>query len=130
MSVEAPAGSGAAFRQTAEMLANAAVESLDHAVCLRTERPGQLVGDVTFSTQPVDGVLAGGPVDRLMFLIDGEAVGPFAAIVCQDGVYAVGEVREEPFEKAARRAGAAVAVDLDIDVTRGPVDGGEAAGDI
>jgi hypothetical protein len=68
------------------MLAEASVEPLDHAVGLGPERPGELVRDASFGAEAIHGMLPGGAVLQLVLLVDGIAVGLFAAVVREDRV--------------------------------------------
>jgi hypothetical protein len=61
----------------------------------------------------------------LVLHVDCEAVGELAAIVCEDGVNGVREVRQEPLEKACRGLGVAAGMDLQVNVAGGTVDGHE-----
>jgi hypothetical protein len=51
---------GAVLRHPSKMLAEAAVETLDHAVGLRPEGLGEAVGDGVRGADPVEGVVARG----------------------------------------------------------------------
>jgi hypothetical protein len=51
---------GAVLRHAVEVVAEAAVEALDHAVGLRPEGAGEAMGDGVLGAEPVEGVLARG----------------------------------------------------------------------
>src|SRR5438445_1982359 len=106
---------GAVLRQAVEMLAEAAVEALDHAVALRPEGLGEAVGDGSLGAEPVEGVGAGGFVVGLGFLIDGKAVGEFGAVVGQDGVHRQREAVEKALEKTGGGGGTAIGEDFERD---------------
>ena len=59
---------------------------------------------------------------RLVFHVDGEAVGEFAAVVGEDGVNRMREVIQEALEETGRGLGIALGMDFQIDVAGGPVD--------
>ena len=128
MIAEASVMAGAVLGQPIEMFAEAAVEAFDHAIGLWAKRPCQLVGDAALGAQPIDGMITGRLVGRLALLVDGEAIRPFTAVVGEDGVHAVGEVGKEALQEAAGSSGSPITMDLDIDVTCGPIDGDEAIG--
>jgi hypothetical protein len=60
MAEKAAVVGGAVLRHPGKMLAEAAVEALDHAVGLRPEGLGEAVGDGARGADPVEGVVAGG----------------------------------------------------------------------
>jgi hypothetical protein len=64
---------GAVLRHAGKMLAEAAVEALDHAVGLRPERLGEAVGDGTRGAGAVKRVVARGSVLGFGLLVDGES---------------------------------------------------------
>ena len=101
---------------------DAPVEALDHAVGLRPIRSGEAVLD-GLPADDVEGVVAGGTVVGLALHVDGEAVGELAAIVGEDGVDRVREVRKEAPQEAGGGLGVASRMDLQVDVASGPVDG-------
>src|SRR5258708_17023255 len=82
---------GTVLRHAVEVLGEAAVEALDHAVGLRPERPGEAVGDGMPGTWAVEGMRARGLVVGFVFLVDGEAVGEFGAVVGEDAMARGGE---------------------------------------
>ena len=113
---------GAVLRHAVEMLAEATVEALDHAVALRPEGAGEAVGDDALGAELVEGVGAGGFVVRFGFLVDGEAVGEFGAVVGQDGVDGKREAVEKALEKPGGGGGAAIGEDFEIDKAGGAID--------
>jgi hypothetical protein len=104
-------------------LGNAAVEAFDQAIGLRAERLGEPVFDVFLGADAIEGMVAGGFTLGLSFHIDGEAVGEFGTIVGEDGVHRGREMRQEALQERSRSLAVAAGMDLDIDVTRRPVDG-------
>ena len=114
---------GSVVRNAVEMFGEAAVEAFDHAVGLRPEGPDEAVPDMAAGAQAIDGVVTGGSLGRFVFFVDGEAVGPFAAIIGQDGVDGDREGGEEAFEKGGGGSGVAARVDFEIDKTGGAIDG-------
>src|SRR5271166_5887587 len=72
---------GTVLRHPFEMLAEASVEALDHAVGLRPEGLREAVGNGALGADPVEGVVARGFVVGLVFLVGGEAVGEFGAVI-------------------------------------------------
>ena len=103
MAEKAAVVGGAVLRHPGNMLAEAAVEALDHAVGLRPEGLGEPVGDGARGVDPVEGVVARGSVLGFCLLVDGEAVGELGAVVGQDGV----DLEQEAGEERARKALAA-----------------------
>jgi NAD(P)-dependent dehydrogenase (short-subunit alcohol dehydrogenase family) len=65
---EAAVVGGPVLRHAVEVLAEAAVEALDHAVGLRSEGPGEAVGDGPLGTSPIEGMRARGFVVGFGFL--------------------------------------------------------------
>ena len=114
---------GAVLRHAVEMLAEAAVEALDHAIGLRPERTGEAVGDGALRASLVKGMLTGGFVVRLGLFVDGKAVGEFGAVVGEHGVDLERKAVEETPEKAGGGGGPAIGQDLETDKAGGPVDG-------
>jgi hypothetical protein len=101
---------GPVLRHPVEMLAEASVEALDHAVGLRPEGLREAVGDGALGADPVEGVVVRALVLGFCLLVDGEAVGELGAVVGQDGVdferEAVKEARaRDPAAVVARRSG-------------------------
>jgi hypothetical protein len=113
---------GTVFRHAPEMLATAAVEAFNHAVGLRTEGPGEAVGDGALDTELVEGVGSRGFVVRFFFLIDGEPIGEFGPVVGQDGVDCQREAGEEAFEEGGCGSGPAIGEDFEINKTGGAID--------
>ena len=113
---------GAVLRHTAEVLAEAAVEALDHAVGLRPEGPGKAVGDGALGADPVEGVLARGFVVGFSLFVDGEAVGELGAVVGQDGVDLEREAVAEAGEETGRGFGPAIGEDFEIDKAGSAID--------
>src|SRR6516225_1789287 len=110
------------LRHPVEMLAEAAVEALDHAVGLRSEGPGEAVSDRALGAELVKGMGARGFVVGLGFLVDGEAVGKFGAVVGQDGVDRKREAVEEAREKTRGGGGAAIGEDFEIEKASSAID--------
>src|SRR6516162_8024061 len=110
------------LRHPVEMLAEAAVEALDHAVGLRSEGPGEAVSDRALGAELVKGMGARGFVVGLGFLVDGAAVGKFGAVVGQDGVDRKREAVEEAREKTRGGGGAAIGEDFEIDKASSAID--------
>src|SRR6266852_5956442 len=119
---EASMMGGAVLRHAVEMLADPAIEALDHAVGLRPEGSGQPVGDAVAATDDIEEVVSGGFVLGLGLFVDGEAVGEFGAVVGQDGVDLKGEAVEEALEKAGSGGGAAIGQHFEVDKAGGAVD--------
>jgi hypothetical protein len=111
-----------------EMLGEPAIETFDHSVGLRPEGAAELVADVVLGAEAVDGMIAGGTVVGLVFLVDGEAIGPFAAVVGEDGVDLEGEGLEEAGEEGGGGLAVALAMDFEIDEAGGAIDGDEGVG--
>ena len=106
---EAAMVGGAVLRHAVEVVAEAAVEALDHAVGLRPEGAGEAVGDGVPGAEPVEGVLTRGFVRGFALFVDGEAVGEFGAVVGQDGMDLSGKLARKRSRKPAavwaRRSG-------------------------
>ena len=111
-----------------EMFAETAIEAFDHAVGLRAEGLDQPMDDGTCRAHFVERMLARRLARRLAFLVDGEAIGPFPAIVCEDGVNRMREVRQKALKESACRGAGAFIEDLGIDIAGCPVDGYEGIG--
>jgi hypothetical protein len=122
MAEKAAVVGGAVLRHPGKMLAEAAVEALDHAVGLRPEGLGEAVGDGTRGAGLVERVLAGGSVLGFGFLVDGEAVGERGAVVGQDGMDLERETVEEAGEESGGGGAAAIGQDFEIDKAGGAVD--------
>jgi hypothetical protein len=114
---------GAVLGHAVEVLADASVEALDHAVGLRPEGSGQAVGDGVFAAERIEGVVSRGFVLWFSGFVDGEAVGELGAVVGEDGVDRDGEGGEEAVEKVLGGLAAAVGEDFEIDEAGGAVDG-------
>jgi hypothetical protein len=114
---------GAVLRHAVEMLAETAVEALDHAVGLRSKRSDEAVGDGVVRAGAVEGMLTGRFVVGFALFVDGKAVGEFGAVVGEHGVDLEREAVEEAPEEASGGGGPAVGEDLEIDKAGGPVDG-------
>ncbi|MEK7265831.1 MAG: hypothetical protein AAB227_07005 [Pseudomonadota bacterium] len=71
---------------------------------------------------------AGGLTGGLADFVVGKAVGPFPAVIGENGVNGVGEALEEALEKGACARRPAIGEYLDIDKARRPVDGDERVG--
>lgn len=115
----------ATFRFATDGFGDATVEALDKAVGLRPIRSGQAMIDVVGGTDHIERMTAGRAAGWLVLHIDGKAVGKLGAIVAQDGVDAMREVGQESIEEAGRGSSIAPAMDLDIDVAGGAIDGDE-----
>jgi hypothetical protein len=115
----------APLRLLAYSFDNTAVEALDQAIGLRPIRLGQAMIDPVLSTDAIEGMSAGGTIERLILHVDGEAICELAAIVGQDGVNLMWEVGKEAIEEC--RCGIAIApwMDFQIDVAGGAIDGDE-----
>ena len=113
---------GAVLRHAGEMLAEAAVEALDHAVGLRPERLGEAVGDGAHGAGAVERVLARGSAVGFAFFVDGEAVGELGAVVGQDGVDRSGKRSRKRSRKAGSGVAAAIGEDFEIDKAGGAID--------
>jgi hypothetical protein len=109
----------------ADGVGEASVEAFDEAVGLRPVGPGEAVLDVVFAADLIEGMASGGLVVGLVLHVDGEAVGELAAVVGEDGVHGLWEVGDEALEEAGGGGGVAAAMDLEIDVAGGAVDGDE-----
>src|SRR5271170_6352565 len=105
------------------MVAEAAVEALDHAVGLRAKRANEAVGDRVPGADAIKGVIAGRFVMRLALFVDGKAVGKLGAVVGQDGVDGEREAGEKALQKGRSGIGPAIGQDLEIDKAGGAVDG-------
>jgi hypothetical protein len=115
----------AALGLAADGIGDTTIKALDQAVGLRPIRSGQAVMDTALCAETIERVAAGGPIPRLVFHIDGEAVGELAAIVGKDGMNGMREVSEEALKESCRGFGITPGMDLQIDVARGAVDGDE-----
>mgnify|MGYP006908065228 FL=1 len=73
-------------------------------------------------TNLIERMLARWLVDRLVLLVDGEAVRELGAIVGKNGVHRMREVGEETFKEFFRSPGIPVLMDLHVDVASGPID--------
>src|SRR5712692_744005 len=118
---EASVVGGTVLRHTAQMLADPAVEALDHAVGLRPEGSGQPVSDAAAATEDIEEVVAGGFVLGFAGLVDGEAIGELGAVVGQDGVDRQGKAGNKAFKKAGGGRGAAIGQHLEVDKAGGAV---------
>jgi hypothetical protein len=114
---------GTVLRHAVEVLGAAAVEALDHAVGLRPERPGEAVGDGMPGTGAVEGMRARGLVVGFVFLVDGEAIGEFGAVVGEDAMDREREAVEKALEEGGRGFGPAIGEDFEIDKAGGAIDG-------
>jgi hypothetical protein len=119
MAEKAAVVGGAVLRHPGKMLAEAAVEALDHAVGLRPEGLGEPVGDGARGADPVEGVVARGSVLGFRLLGDGEAVGELGAVVGQDGV----DLKRETGGESGGGGGPAIGEDFEMDQAGGAVDG-------
>jgi hypothetical protein len=70
-------------------------------------------------------VPSGRSIGRLTLHIDGEAIGELAAIVGEDGVNGMREVVEEALKELSCGLCIPIGMDLQIDITGGPIDGHE-----
>jgi hypothetical protein len=119
MAEKAAVVGGAVLRHPGKMLAEAAVEALDHAVGLRPAGLGEPVGDGARGADPVEGVVARGSALGFCLLVDGEAVGELGAVVGQDGV----DLEREAGEESGGGGGPAIGEDFETDKAGGAVDG-------
>src|SRR5260370_35092625 len=110
-------------RDALEVLGEAAVETLDHAVGLRPEGAGEPVRDVVAGAEAIEGVAAGRAIGGFALFVDGKAVGPFAAVVREKGVYFEREGAEEALEEGSGEGCLAPLVDLEVDGGGGAIDG-------
>jgi hypothetical protein len=115
----------AALGLAADGFGNAPVEAFDQAIGLRPIRPGEAVLDAAFCADAVERMAARRFVFGLVLHVDGEAVGELAAVVGEDGVNGIWEVRQEALQESRRGLGVAAGMDLQVNVTGGPVDGDE-----
>jgi ABC-type sugar transport system substrate-binding protein len=122
MAEKAAVVGGTVLRHPDKMLAEAAVEALDHAVGLRPEGLGEAVGDGARGADPVEEVVARGSILGFCLLVDGEAVGELGAVVGRDGVDLEREAVEEAVEKSGGGGGPAIGEDFEIDKAGGAVD--------
>jgi hypothetical protein len=113
---------GTALGLAADGVRNSAVEALDQTIGLRPIRSGQAVLDTACCAEAVERMAAGRFVLGLVFHVDGEAVGELAAIVGEDGVNGMREVRQEAFKESRRSIGIAAGMDLQVNVAGGTVD--------
>jgi len=111
-----------------EGFGQASVEALHLAVGLRVVWPGEPVLDAVVGAEPVERMVPRGLVVRLVFLVDGEAVGELGAVVGEYGMDWIAEGLEEALEAGGDGGGFAVADDLDVDEAGGPLDGDEDVG--
>ena len=127
---EAAVMSGAVLRHAAEVVAEAAVEALDHAVGLRPEGPGEAVIDAMAGAECGRRLPPRGLSWGFALFVDGEAVGEFGApgfprqaVVGQDGVDREREAVEKALEEGGGGGGAAIGQDFEIDKAGGTIDG-------
>ena len=113
---------GAVLRHAVEVVTEAAVEPLDHAIGLRPKRAGEAVDNDALGAHPIEGMVARGFVVRFVFFVDGEAVGEFGAVIGQHGVNGEREAVEEAVEKTRCGLGPAIGQDLEVDEAGGAVD--------
>ena len=119
---EAAVMSGAVLRHAAEMVAEAAVEALDHAIGLRPKGASEAVRDRVPGADAIKGVITRRFVMRLALLVDGETIGEFRTVVGQDGVDREREAVEKPLQEGRGGGGPAIGEDLEIDKAGGAVD--------
>jgi hypothetical protein len=110
MAEKAAVVGGTVLRHPGEMLAEAAVEALDHAVGLRPEGLGEAVGNGARGADPVEEVVARGSILGFCLFVDGEAVGELGAVVGQDGV----DLEREAVEKSGGGGGPAIGEDFEM----------------
>ncbi len=118
----AKAAMGTQLRSAVEMLAEAAVEALDHVVGLRAKRADQSVSNPTLGADAIEGMLAGGFVVRFGLFVDGEAIGKFGAVVGQHGMNSKREAGEKALDKPGRGVSPAIGQDFEGDEAGGAVD--------
>jgi hypothetical protein len=114
--------SDAAFWLSAYGFDDAAIEALDQAVGLWPIGLGQAMINLVLSADTIERMPTGGPIERLVLHVDGEAICELAAIVGQDGMNLMGEVGEEAIEESCCGIAVAPWMDLQIDVSRGAID--------
>jgi hypothetical protein len=122
---------GAVLRHPGKMLAEAAVEALDHAVGVRPEGLREAVGDRARGADPVEEVVARGSVLGFCLLVDGEAVGELGAVVGQSLPWrrpgmvwtSSGKQSRKRVRKAAAVAVPAIGENFEIDKPGGAIDG-------
>ncbi len=109
------------MRSLLEMLAEAAVEALDHAVGLRVKRADQAVGNlVLVQMRSRHARRTAGRAASLF--VDGKAVGELGTLSVSTGVDGERKAVEKAAEKAGCGDGAAIGQDLEIDEAGGAVD--------
>ncbi len=114
---------GAVLRHAVEMLAEAAVEALDHAIGLRPERAGEAVGDGVLGASRSKGCWPEGLSWGLAFLSTAKrSVNSEPLSVSTVWTLSAKRSRKTP-EKAGGGGGPAIGQDLETDKAGGPVDG-------
>ena len=121
--VEAPVMAGGVSRQLFEMLCEPTIEALDHTVGLRTERPRQLVRDTTLAAEAIDRMITGRAILRFVLLVDRESIGPFTAVVGENGVDLDFECFEEAAQEGSRGLAFAIVEYFDVDEAGCSIDG-------
>jgi hypothetical protein len=102
-------------------LADAAIETLDHAVGLGVSGLDETMIDAMESASPVKGVCAAWPA----FAGRTEAIGKLLAVVGQDACDGERSGFDQAFQEALGRGGGFVPEEFDVHPARGPVDGSE-----
>src|SRR5215467_2137844 len=113
----------APFRLPTDRLGDAPIEAFGEAIGLRPVGSGETVVDLALGAETIEGVSAGGSIVRLVLHVDGEAIGELTAIVGEDRMNAMWEVREEALEETGGGIGIAPGMDFQIDVAGRPIDG-------
>jgi hypothetical protein len=124
MGSEQPVGD-AALGLAADCIDNSAIEAFDESIGLRAVGPGEAVLDAMACTKQIERMLAGGFVDRLVLLVDGETVGELGAIVGENSMHRMREVGQEALEEPFRSLRIPLWMDLQVDIACGAVDGDE-----
>jgi hypothetical protein len=114
--------SGPVWRHAVEMVTQAAVKALDHAVGLRSKGAGEAVRDGALDASKIKGMGARRLVFWLAFLVDGEAVSELGAVVGQDGMNHQREAVEEAGQEGGGGIGPAIGQDFKVDEAGGAVD--------
>ena len=115
----------AALVLAADRIRNSAIEALNEAIGLRPVGSGEAVLNAFACAKSIERMLARGFVVRLVFLVDGEAVGELGAIVGENGMHRMREVGQEALQESFRSLGIPLRMNLHVDVACDPIDGDE-----